>query len=167
MIRPVTLYEGICDGCGKQLEYDGGAITAWGDAFGVSELMQDSGWLGIKVQHYCPDCYEYNDELDEYVPKYIYKNDVIGNPLMKGAKVLYREHAFDTGHIWRLGIFKGETKHKYLPYTIIVDGEDVECSACLAYNDSTKKLEGYCTQYISKQWQLRAAIKYIEELNGK
>lgn len=69
MIRPVTLYEGVCDGCGKQLEYDDGAITAWGDKLDVSELMQDSDWLEINDKHYCPDCYEYNDELDEYVPK--------------------------------------------------------------------------------------------------
>ena len=69
MIRPVTLYEGICDGCGKRLEYDGGAITAWADELTVSEFMQDRGWLEIKGKHYCPDCYVYDENIDDYVPK--------------------------------------------------------------------------------------------------
>ena len=69
MIRPVTLYEGICDGCGKRLEYDGGAISAWYDQLTVSELMQDSEWLEINGKHYCPDCYEYDESINEYVPK--------------------------------------------------------------------------------------------------
>lgn len=69
MIRPVTLYEGICNGCGKRLEYDGGAITAWVDELTVSEFMQDKGWLENNGKHYCPDCYEYDENIDDYVPK--------------------------------------------------------------------------------------------------
>ena len=65
MIRPVTLYEGICDGCGKRLEYAGGAITAWGDKLDVLKLMQDSDWSEINGKHYCPDCYEYDENIDE------------------------------------------------------------------------------------------------------
>lgn len=57
MIRPITLYEGICDGCGRCFEYDDGAITAWGDEADIYEFMQESGWREIKCKHYCPDCY--------------------------------------------------------------------------------------------------------------
>lgn len=39
MIRNVTLYEGICDGCGRQFEDDGGNITAWGDSADVEFLF--------------------------------------------------------------------------------------------------------------------------------
>lgn len=63
------MYEGICDGCGRQFEDDGGNITAWGDSADVEFLMQESGWQEINGKHYCHDCYEFDDELDEYVPK--------------------------------------------------------------------------------------------------
>lgn len=29
----------------------------------------ESEWVEIGDKHYCPDCYEFDDELDEYVPK--------------------------------------------------------------------------------------------------
>lgn len=69
MIRKVTMYEGICDGCGRQFEDDGGNIIAWGDSADIEFLMQESGWQEINGKHYCPDCYEFDDGLDEYVPK--------------------------------------------------------------------------------------------------
>lgn len=112
-----------------------------------------------------PDCYEFDDELNEYVPKMIYKNDVLGNHLVKGTKVLCRNFKFDTWHIWRIGYFKGETTDKRFPYIVMVNGDSIAYSDCLAYTDYTKILEGFCTRYISKQWQLEAAIKDIKELN--
>lgn len=29
----------------------------------------ESEWAEIGDKHYCPECYEFDDELDEYVPK--------------------------------------------------------------------------------------------------
>ena len=29
----------------------------------------ESEWVEIGDKHYCTDCYEFDDELDEYVPK--------------------------------------------------------------------------------------------------
>ena len=29
----------------------------------------ESEWVEIGDKHYCPDCYEFDDELDKYVPK--------------------------------------------------------------------------------------------------
>ena len=57
------MYEGICDGCGRQFEDDGGNITAWGDSADVEFLMQESGWQEINGKHYCPDCYEFGMKL--------------------------------------------------------------------------------------------------------
>ena len=31
--------------------------------------QMESEWVEIGDKHYCPDCYEFDDELDEYVPK--------------------------------------------------------------------------------------------------
>lgn len=161
MIKPVTMYSVVCDRCGKTYNENDGVI-AWLDEGTARGQALESEWIEIEDKHYCPDCYEFNDELDENVPKFIYKNDVLGNPLEKGAKVLYRNFNFDISHIWRVGYFKGETKHKYLPYVVTVDGEDVKCSDCLAYTATTKILEGSCTRYISSQWQLEAAIKELK-----
>ena len=163
MIKPVTMYTVVCDRCGKQFVADD--FAAWTDICTAREQAMESEWTEIGDKHYCPDCYEFNDELDEYVPKMIYRNDVLGNPLVKGAKVLCRNSKFDISHIWRIGYFKGETTNKRFPYTVMVNGDSIEYSACLVYTDSTKMLEGLCTRHISNQWQLDAAIKGIKELN--
>lgn len=160
MIKPVTMYSVICDRCGKLFEADDS--VAWTDKQSARFYALESEWKEIDNKHYCPDCYEFNDELDEYVPKLIYRNDVLGNPLTKGAKVLFRNSAFDIWHIWKIGYFKGETTNKRLPYTVMVNGDIIECSDCLAYTDCTKMLEGFCTHYISKQWELESAINGIK-----
>jgi len=164
MIKPVTMYSVICDRCGKTYGEDDGVI-AWVDECTAKEQAMESEWAEIGDKHYCPDCYEFNDELDECVPKMIYRNDVLGNPLIKGAKVLCRNFEFDTWHRWRIGYFKGETTDKRFPYIVMVNGDSIAYSDCLAYTDSTKILEGFCSRYISKQWQLDAAIEDIKELN--
>lgn len=43
MIRKVTMYEGICDGCGRRLENNGGDIVAWSDKSncGLSECDEE------------------------------------------------------------------------------------------------------------------------------
>lgn len=41
--------------------------------------------------------------------------------------------------------------------------KSIEYSDCLAYTDSTKMLEGFCTRYISNQWQLDLAIEEIKD----
>lgn len=84
---------------------------------------------------------------------------LLGNPLIKGAKVLCRNFEFDTWPRWRIGYFKGETTDKRFPYIVMVNGDSIAYSDCIAYTDSTKILEGFCSRYISKQWQLDAAIE--------
>ena len=159
MIKPVTMYSVVCDRCGKTFEADGN--IAWTDRQSARFYALESEWVEIGDKHYCPDCYEYDDELNEYVPKMIYRNDILGNPLVKGAKVLCRNSEFDIWHIWRIGYFKGETTNKRFPYIVMVDGNSIECSDCLAYTDSTKMLEGLCTSHIFRQCQLDAAINEI------
>ena len=157
MIKPVTMYSVVCDRCGKAFEADG--IIAWTDICSAREQAMESEWVEIGDNHYCPDCYDFDDELYEYVPKMIYRNDILGNPLVKGAKVLCRNSEFDIWHIWRIGYFKGETTNKRFPYIVMVDGNSIAYSDCLAYTDSTKMLEGLCTSHIFEQCQLDAAIK--------
>ena len=68
MIKPVTMYSVICDRCGKIYGEDDG-IIAWLDEGTAKEQAMESEWAEIGDKHYCPDCYEFDDELDEYVPK--------------------------------------------------------------------------------------------------
>ena len=160
MIKPLTMYSVVCDRCRKTFGEDDG-IIAWTDICSTREQAMESEWVEIGDNHYCPDCYEYDDELDECVPKMIYRNDILGNPLVKGAKVLCRNSEFDIWHRWRIGYFKGETTNKRFPYIVMENGNSIECSDCLAYTDSTKILEGFCTSHISQKWQLDAAINEV------
>lgn len=68
MIKPVTMYSVVCDRCGKTFGEDND-IIAWVDECTTREQAMESEWIEIGDKHYCPDCYEFNDELDEYVPK--------------------------------------------------------------------------------------------------
>lgn len=68
MIKPVTMYSMVCDRCGKTLVYDD-YITAWTDERSTREVAQDSEWMNIDDKDYCPDCYEYDEDIDDYKPK--------------------------------------------------------------------------------------------------
>ena len=67
MIKPVTMYSVICDRCGKIYRDD--SIIAWSDEGTAKEQALESEWVEIEDKHYCPDCYEFDEKLDEYVPK--------------------------------------------------------------------------------------------------
>lgn len=63
MIKPVTMYSMVCDRCGKTL-VDDDCITAWTDECSASEVAQESEWMNIGGKDYCPDCYEYDEDIN-------------------------------------------------------------------------------------------------------
>lgn len=67
MIKPLTMYSVVCDRCGKIFETDG--CIAWTDKQSSIYYALASEWKEIGDKHYCPDCYEFNDVLNVYVPK--------------------------------------------------------------------------------------------------
>lgn len=69
MIKEVKMYSVICDRCGKIFIDEFNCIAAWLDEGTAKEQAMESEWVEIGNKHYCPDCYEFDDELDEYVPK--------------------------------------------------------------------------------------------------
>lgn len=150
MIKPVTMYSVVCDRCGKFFEADDS--VAWTDKQSARFYALESEWKEIGNKHYCPECYEFDEELDEYVPKKIYRNDVLGNHLVKGAKVLCRNYEFDTGHIWRIGYFKGETINKRFPYIVMVNGNSKHIQIVLP------------TQILQRYWKVSALV--ISLING-
>ena len=68
-IKPVTMYSIDCERCGKTFNDNINGIVAWLDEGTAKEQAMESEWVEIGYKNYCPDCYEFDDELDEYVPK--------------------------------------------------------------------------------------------------
>lgn len=69
MIKEKIYYDIICDCCGKSLTDESG--DCYPDINSAEMVASQSDWLRLEIngKHYCPDCYEVNEETDEYVPK--------------------------------------------------------------------------------------------------
>lgn len=64
-IEKMTTY--VCDGCGERFHDENGCVgyidyDIWNEA-------ESSEWQEIDGKHYCPNCCEYDEETDAYVPK--------------------------------------------------------------------------------------------------
>ena len=71
MIREVKMYEAVCDLCGKWM-------NTQRDRSYIVNIVKYCGWQEINGKLYCPDCYEYNKETNEYKPKKKQRNDRTG-----------------------------------------------------------------------------------------
>ena len=69
MIKPITMYSVVCDRCGKPFIDEFNGIVAWLDEGTAKEQAMESEWVEIGDKHYCPDCYEFDDNSEKYVPK--------------------------------------------------------------------------------------------------
>lgn len=67
MIKEVTMYTVICDGCGKDSNYDS-EYSAWNDKGYAVDCAQNADFIEHEGNHYCPKCYHYNNE-DELIVK--------------------------------------------------------------------------------------------------
>ena len=67
MIKEVTYYDIICDRCGKSLTNE--SETCYPDKDSALMVAEQSEWIDINGKHYCPDCYELDEETDGYVRK--------------------------------------------------------------------------------------------------
>lgn len=68
MIEKITMYQAVCDSCGKTFQDHSSGIIAWDDRDGAMQMALDSEWKQFDDRLYCPDCMQYDEELDEYVP---------------------------------------------------------------------------------------------------
>ena len=68
MIQEVTMYQAVCDGCGKEFVEERGRRT-WANRVSAYLAAWMSGWMSINHKLYCPDCVEYDEETDSYKPK--------------------------------------------------------------------------------------------------
>lgn len=67
MRKQETMTTYICDGCGERFRDENGCV-GYID-YDIWEQAESDDWLEIDGKHYCPNCYEYNEELDKYIPK--------------------------------------------------------------------------------------------------
>ena len=67
MIKKVEMYTVVCDGCGRDVGNDQ-EYSCWNDESSAEENAMNSGWVEHNDEHYCPDCYEYDDN-DELILK--------------------------------------------------------------------------------------------------
>ena len=67
MIKQVIYYDIICDRCGKSLSKESNTCYPDTDTAEITAIFRD--WLAIGYKHYCPECYEYDDEMGNYKPK--------------------------------------------------------------------------------------------------
>lgn len=67
MIKEVTYYDFICDRCGKSLTEE--SEMCFPDTDSAEMVAKDSEWKKIGGKHYCADCYNLDEDTDEYVPK--------------------------------------------------------------------------------------------------
>lgn len=70
MICEVPMYQAVCDGCRASLK---NSLTKRTIVFEDEEWLRatcsELDWREIGGKLYCPDCYEYDEETDEYKPK--------------------------------------------------------------------------------------------------
>ena len=66
MIRKIEMYQAVCDNCGKACINED--ICAWSEE---SDAIEDAIYMDLQIigdRLYCPYCFEYDDETDEYKP---------------------------------------------------------------------------------------------------
>ena len=61
MIKSIEMYTVICDGCGKDSNEDA-HFVAWGCKIYAEDVAMEADLIREGVEHYCTDCFEYDDE---------------------------------------------------------------------------------------------------------
>jgi hypothetical protein len=67
MLKELKMFTIVCDGCGCDVNKDSG-YAGWNDEEYVEDIRMEAGWEKIENNHYCTDCFEYDDN-DELVIK--------------------------------------------------------------------------------------------------
>ena len=67
-IQKVEMFTVICDNCGKDVNKDA-EYSAWNDETFAEDIAMEADWIKENDKHYCPKCYEYDDEDELIVNK--------------------------------------------------------------------------------------------------
>lgn len=69
MIQEVTMYQVVCAKCGKSHIDEFNGYVAWSDEWSAKQNAMDNRWMEIDSKLYCPDCIEYDEDIDDYKVK--------------------------------------------------------------------------------------------------
>ena len=61
MLKEVTMYTVVCDNCGADSN-EGGEYSCWTDGETAKEHAMNSEWIKEGNNHYCPNCFTYDDD---------------------------------------------------------------------------------------------------------
>lgn len=61
MIKEVKMFTAVCDNCGKDI-CEGEEYSCWNDLSMIEMIADESDWHSEDDKHYCPDCFEFDDE---------------------------------------------------------------------------------------------------------
>lgn len=61
MYKEIEIWTAVCDGCGKDINEDS-EFSGWNEKKYNDAICEEAGWLVERNEHYCPDCYYYDDE---------------------------------------------------------------------------------------------------------
>ena len=67
MVNEIIYYTVICDNCDADSK-EGCEYSAWNDKGYAISVAEEAGFIEHEGNHYCPNCYEYDDN-DELVIK--------------------------------------------------------------------------------------------------
>ena len=82
MINQVAMYSATCDHCKNSWYDEHNGWVAMTDKPSMETVLNEEGWIsgntslkeGVDGEHYCPECFEYDDE-DNFILKPERKNN--------------------------------------------------------------------------------------------
>ncbi len=60
-IKKVEMFTVVCDNCKLDIGTDA-EYSCWNDELYTETVAMESDWIKEEHNHYCPDCYEYDDD---------------------------------------------------------------------------------------------------------
>ena len=67
-VQKVEMFTVICDNCQESAD-EGSDYSCWNDENGAKEVAMEAGFVRVDNEHYCPKCYEYDDEDELTIDK--------------------------------------------------------------------------------------------------
>lgn len=114
MIVSEIFYGVKCNRCKEQFE--DGEHSFWSDEDSALENATESEWIEEKGKHYCPNCYDYNDEFETQsirpdFPEYVTKLKNFIDKILKSysATISEKEDYFEIS----TGIYSGTSFEKF------------------------------------------------------
>ena len=119
-IKEVKMYTVQCDRCGKVYEND--EYSAWDNSDWATQYACEDDWISITKGDFCPNCYNYNEEIDSFIikspiPSHVFKLKIAleyTRFFLDGykGKVVFSEN--DSEYILKMDIPKQHVPIEYL-----------------------------------------------------